>query len=641
MCGIVGGFGRVGQWPIEEMMGAIAHRGPDHQASFVEANVFLGHTRLSIQDLSESGNQPMFSEDGRLVIIFNGEIYNHFELRGELNARHYRSTSDTETLVAAYQQWGIDCLAKLNGIFAFALYDRQEQTLLLARDRFGIKPLYFSSLKHSVSFSSELKALLPVIADRSIDVTALDNYLTFLWSPGVRTPFLSVNKLDPGSSIKFHFVGEELKMEKKEFYQVPFIGKYSDSSEKELIDLCEKKILQAVDRQLLSDVPVGFFLSGGVDSSLLVAMAKRLHPEKTLNCFTIDAGSEISEEGFADDLGYAKKVANHLKVDLHIVKADIDILRDFDKMIWHLDEPQADAAPLNVSNICQQARSMGFKVLIGGTAGDDVFSGYRRHQALEIEKYLKLLPRWVIEGLLKLPLNRKNPFFRRVAKVLKESTQTIEQRLANYYRWLPKETVEQLFSKQYQSIVKQHDPTEYLIDRLADIQNETSWLNRMLYWEMTSFLVDHNLNYTDKMAMAHGVEVRVPFLDNELVEFACTIPPSLKMKGKETKYILKKVAERYLPNEVIYRPKTGFGAPVRKWITTDMKPLIAERLSPKRISDVGVFDSQKVQQLIADNEAGKIDASYSIWSLLAIDSWIHQFSTQKTTEILETTNSKS
>jgi len=641
MCGIVGGFGSVEQWPIEEMMGAIAHRGPDHQASFVEANVFLGHTRLSIQDLSESGNQPMFSEDGRLVIIFNGEIYNHFELRGELNARQYRSTSDTETLLAVYQQWGIDCLAKLNGIFAFALYDRQEQTLLLARDRFGVKPLYFSSLKNSVSFSSELKALLPVIADRSIDVTALDNYLTFLWSPGVRTPFLSVNKLEPGSSIKFHFVGEELKLKKKEFYQVPFIGKYSDSSEKELIDLCEQKILQAVERQLLSDVPVGFFLSGGLDSSLLVAMAKRLHPQKKIDCFTIDAGAEIRDEGFTSDLDYAKKVADYLKVDLHVVKADIDILRDFDKMIWHLDEPQADAAPLNVSNICQQARSMGFKVLIGGTAGDDIFSGYRRHQALEIEKYLKLLPRWVSEGLLKLPLNRKNPLFRRVTKVLKESTQTTEQRLANYYRWLPKETVEQLFNKQYQPIVKQHDPTDYLISRLADIPNETSWLNRMLYWEMTSFLVDHNLNYTDKMAMAHGVEVRVPFLDNELVEFACTIPPSLKMKGQETKYILKKVAERYLPSEVIYRPKTGFGAPVRKWITSDMKPLIAERLSSERINEVGIFDSRKVQQLIADNESGRIDASYSIWSLLAIDSWIRQFSTLKKSEILETTNSKS
>lgn len=631
----------MGQWPIEEMMGAIAHRGPDHQASFVEANVFLGHTRLSIQDLSESGNQPMFSEDGRLVIIFNGEIYNHFELRGELNARHYLSTSDTETLLAAYQQWGIDCLAKLNGIFAFALYDRHEQTLLLARDRFGVKPLYISILKNSVVFSSELKALLPVIADRSIDVAALNNYVTFLWSPGVRTPFLNVNKLEPGFSMRFRFSGDELNVEKSEFYRVPFIGSYSKRTEAELIDACEQKLLAAVDRQLLSDVPVGFFLSGGLDSSLIVAMARRLHPEKKLDCFTIDAGPEISEEGFASDLTYAKKVADYLQVDLHIVKADIDILRDFDKMIWHLDEPQADAAPLNVSNICQQARSMGFKVLIGGTAGDDVFSGYRRHQALEIEKYLKLLPQWASKGFLNLPLSRKNPFFRRVSKVLSESAKTTEQRLVNYYRWLPKETVEQLFSKQYQSIVKQHNPTDYLIDRLAYIPNETSWLNRMLYWEMTSFLVDHNLNYTDKMAMAHGVEVRVPFLDNELVEFACTIPPSLKMKGRETKYILKKVAERYLPKDVIYRPKTGFGAPVRKWITRDMQPLIADRLSPERINEVGIFDSQKIQQLITDNQTGKIDASYSIWSLLAIDSWMRQFSTPSKKEILETTNSKS
>lgn len=640
MCGIVGGWGK-NEWPIAEMLEGIAHRGPDHQATFVEAKIFLGHTRLSIQDLSESGNQPMMSDDGRHVIIFNGEIYNHFDLRKELPPHSYRSTSDTETILVAYQQWGIDCLIKLNGIFAFALFDRQEQSLLLARDRFGVKPLYFSASESEVVFSSEIKALLPALGDKALDVRAMANYLTFLWSPGSDTPFQNVKKLDPGTSILFHFEKNHLKTSSRKFYQTPFTGSYSTAREKELIDTCEQKLLKAVNRQLLSDVPVGFFLSGGLDSSLIVAMAKKLHPNQQWNCFTIDAGSEITDEGFVNDLSYAKKVANHLKVELHIVKADIDILRDFDKMIWHLDEPQADAAPLNVSNICKQARAMGFKVLIGGTAGDDVFSGYRRHQALQFEKYLKLIPRWVSLGFLKLPLNRKNPLFRRASKVLSESAEPTEQRLANYYRWLPKETVEKLFREPYHSIVKQHNPTSYLLDRLSDIPNETSWLNKMLYWEMRSFLVDHNLNYTDKMAMAHGVEVRVPFLDNELVEFACTIPPSLKMKGKETKYILKKVAERYLPHEVIYRPKTGFGAPVRRWITEEKSTTIADRLSEKRINAIGIFDYQKVQQLIQDNQSGKVDASYSIWCLLAIESWVRQFADIKSNKILETAYPKS
>ena len=624
MCGIVGGLGSW-QWPVDEMLAAITHRGPDHQASLIEGNVFLGHTRLSIQDLSESGNQPMISGDGRYVIIFNGEIYNHFELRHQLLPQVYRSTSDTATILAAYQEWGIDCLPKLNGIFAFALYDREKQSLLLARDRFGVKPLYLSATESGVVFSSEIKALLPTIKDKSVDVCSINNYLTFLWSPGSKTPFTSVNKLEPGSFIQFHFEKNELRSHQQKFYQIPFIGSYSSLTEKELIDACEQKLLLAVERQLLSDVPVGFFLSGGLDSSLLVAMARKLHPDQKWNCFTIDTEDQLAEEGFTSDLTYAKQVAQSLDVNLHVVKAEFDIVKDFDDMIWHLDEPQADAAPLNVSNICKQARLLGFKVLIGGTAGDDVFSGYRRHQALQFEKYLKLVPRFVGESILRLPLSQKNPFFRRVTKVLQESTHTTEERLANYYRWLPQEVVNSLFTESNRQILNGYRPTQYFFDRLKDIPQETAWLNKMLYWEMTSFLVDHNLNYTDKMAMAHGVEVRVPFLDNELVEFACSIPPSLKLKGDETKYILKKVGERYLPHDVIYRPKTGFGAPVRRWITNEMSGTIAQRLSAERIKEVGIFDFQKVQQLIEDNQSGKIDASYSIWCLLAIDSWMRQF----------------
>ena len=628
MCGIVGGFGKV-EWPVAEMIHAIAHRGPDHHASFVEGDVFFGHTRLSIQDLSESGNQPMVSDNGRYVIIFNGEIYNHFDLRKELKPRSYRSTSDTETILAAYQEWGVDFLPKLNGIFAFALYDRQDQSLLLARDRFGVKPLYVSEDNNRLIFSSEIKALLPVLKDHSLDVKALHNYLTFLWSPGQATAFIKVKKLNPGSYSYFSFSDGQLQHKNHKFYQIPFTGQYSKSSEQELIDVCEEKLLQAVERQLLSDVPVGFFLSGGLDSSLVVAMAKKLHPNQRWNCFTIDTGDNLTTEGFSSDIVYAEKVAKALDVNLHVVKAEIDIVRDFDYMIWHLDEPQADAAPLNVSNICKKAREMGFKVLLGGTAGDDVFSGYRRHQALQLEKYLRWIPNFLSKVGLSLPLNQQNPVFRRIKKILLESSHSKEVRLANYYRWLPQEVVSALFNESHQQELNDYQPTKYFFDKLKDIPNETSWLNKMLYWEMTSFLPDHNLNYTDKMGMAHGVEIRVPYLDNELVEFACSLPPVLKLKGNETKYILKKVAERYLPKDVIYRSKTGFGAPVRKWITEDLEDVLNERLSRKQIAKAGIFDADKVWKLIEDNKAGVIDASYSIWCLLAIDSWINQFVMQE------------
>lgn len=640
MCGIVGGLGK-NSWPMAEMIGAIAHRGPDRQSSFTEDSVFLGHARLSILDLSEQGNQPMVSEDGRYVIIFNGEIYNHLELRIELKSQEYHSTSDTETILVAYQQWGLDFLPRLNGIFALAIYDRIDKTVLLARDRFGVKPLYISESESQVVFASEIKAMLPVIEDCGVDEKAIFNYLTFLWSPGNQTPIQQVNKLLPGHCVKYSLEKGKLKREEKKFYQIPFIGKYFNSTEKELIDACENKLVQAVERQLLSDVPVGFFLSGGLDSSLLVAIAKRLRPAQQLDCFTIDTGDEISAEGFVPDLNYAKQVAQTLDVRLHIVKADIDIVRDFDGMIWHLDEPQADAAPLNVSNICKVALKNGFKVLIGGTAGDDVFSGYRRHQALLLEKYLQWIPPFLGRSFLALPLDQKQPLFRRLTKVLKESSLPQRDRLANYFRWLPHEVVNGLFTEQQQLELVGYQPTRYLFDRLKDIPDETSWLNKMLYWEMTSFLPDHNLNYTDKMAMAHGVEVRVPYLDNELVEFACQIPPHLKMKGRETKYILKKVAERYLPKEVIYRPKTGFGAPVRKWITSDMKQMIAERLSSPRLKEINLFNPEAVQRLISENERGEIDASYSIWCLLAIESWFRQFIEHKSESHFETAHTKS
>ncbi|MFN3667547.1 MAG: asparagine synthase-related protein, partial [Sediminibacterium sp.] len=325
--------------------------------------------------------------------------------------------------------------------------------------------------------------------------------------------------------------------------------------------------------------------------------------------------------------GYAKKVAETLHVDLKIIKADIDIVQMFDKMIWHLDEPQADAAPLNVLNIAQLARENGIKVLIGGAGGDDIFSGYRRHKALRYEKYFQRVPiifrKFTQLIVQQLPSNK--PLFRRIKKILAGIDKSPLERQAAYFGWLPTDIVKSLFTDQWKQQLEYFDPYGYFYKLEKELPQKSDELSRMLYWELKTFLVDHNLNYTDKMAMAVGVEARVPFLDMELVEFSKLIPSDLKMKGNETKYILKKVAERYLPMDVIYRPKTGFGAPVRQWVTTDLHPLIEDRLSPERLHKRGIFDSKKVWKLIEDNKAGKIDASYSIWSLLAIESWLTQF----------------
>ena len=628
MCGIIGALGVHSYLSSDTALNHISHRGPDSSGVFIKDNLFLGHTRLSIQDLSENGNQPMYSDDKRYVIIFNGEIYNHLEIRRELlTHRDFNSSGDTETVLYAFIEYGVAIFEKLNGIFSFAIFDNQTNEIIIARDHFGVKPLYYYNKDDLFLFGSEIKSFLPFNIDLNISPEAMFNYVSFLWSPGDKTPFEYVKKLLPGTFLKFN-IDKHFNVKPLQFFRLINPKQKSIKTEAQLIDELESHLLKAVERQMLSDVPIGFFLSGGLDSSLLVAMARRLNPELDMKCFTIDQGdNNASDDGFADDLYYAKKVAGYLNVELNIVNANFDIIQMFDKMIWHLDEPQADAAPLNVLNIANLARSQDIKVLIGGTAGDDLFSGYRRHQALNIEKYIKIVPSFIVslvQGTVKL-LPSHLPVFRRLKKLVSNLQQTPIKRQLSYFLWLPENTVHSLFSSDWKEYIKNYDPFEYFYKVVNDLDRHASDLERMLFWELKTFLVDHNLNYTDKLGMAVGVEARVPFLDLDLVKFSQSIPTSMKMRGKETKYILKKVGERYLPHDVIYRPKTGFGAPVRKWIKYDLQPMIDERLSIDRIKSRGIFNPEAVWNLIDQNKSGKIDASYSIWALLAIESWCMQF----------------
>jgi asparagine synthase (glutamine-hydrolysing) len=374
MCGIFGLIDKkkpVQETIIQKACNIISHRGPDDTGYFVSGSIGFGHRRLSILDLSPGGHQPMSSRDGKFRIIFNGEIYNHLDLRKEFLADFsFRSTSDTETLLEGYAIHGESFINHLNGIFAFAILDNDTQCIFIARDQLGVKPLYYYNDGERFLFSSEIKSFSAVPGlHLSPDPEAFFEYLTFLWTPGEKTPFKEVKKLLPGHSFSFSTQSFSADMKPRKYYELPIGSHRQFNSEKEAIDALEQKLLRAVERQMLSDVPVGFFLSGGLDSSLLVAMACKLRPTETLQTFTIDTEMDERSEGFVNDLFYAKKVAEVLGVKLEVVNADIDILRDFDKMIWHLDEPQADAAPLNVLNICSRAKKMGFTVMIGGTGG--------------------------------------------------------------------------------------------------------------------------------------------------------------------------------------------------------------------------------------------------------------------------------
>lgn len=634
MCGILGTLNTSSEDAIR-CLDTIKHRGPDFTSYYQHQNLFLGHQRLSIQDTSENGNQPMFSECGDFVIVFNGEIYNHWEIRKSLKGEYrFKSSSDTETLLYGYIEHGIGILNKLNGIFAFAILQISTGEVIIARDQFGVKPLYYYQNGSNILFSSEIKAICASPTFQSeLDCKSLLSYIQFLWSPGSRTPFQKVKKLLPGHYIKFN-IEEQKQLNPQSYYEIPFDGIYWQKTEAEWIDALDEQLFNAVKRQLLADVPIGFFLSGGLDSSAVVAMAKRAMPDQRLVCYTVDSGNVgMESEGFSDDLYYAQKVADHLGVELCKVKGDIDILQDFDKMIYHLDEPQADLAPLHVYNICKQARKDGCVVLLGGTAGDDVFSGYRRHQALRYERYFRIVPKWV-GGALKYivrKLDGANPKVRRVKKVLAQIGSTPLDRCVGYFMWISHKTSLGLFSKKCQDNIGSYQPLHILKNTFSTVKDK-SLLNKVLMLELKYFLTDHNLNYTDKLSMAVGVEVRVPFLDKELVEFSTKIPPELKMNGVNTKYLLKKVMERYLPHDVIYRSKAGFGVPLRNWIDNDLRPRINTRLSEQSVNELGVFNHAAIQHIISENTAHRIDGSYTILSLLSIDSWLRQFKKWRTVE---------
>ena len=423
------------------------------------------------------------------------------------------------------------------------------------------------------------------------------------------------------------------KIEK--FYEIPFEGQFILlNSEEELIEELDQKLTAAVQATITYLMyQLAFYLSGGVDSSLIVAIARKLNPAKELRCFTINSGSEDSFEGFENDLHYARLVAKHLNVSLCEIDVQANIIEHFDKMIWHLDEPQADPAPLNVMLICQQAQKEGYKVLLGGTGGDDLFSGYRRHQVLTWEKYIVILPQ-IVRNIISASakkLKNSNPNIRRVKKLLLEIKKTPYSRMIGYFSWISWHSNKSLFTPEIQAKINAegYHPDNYMFKLLDNIPEEKNILNQCLYLEMRSFLPDHNLNYTDKMSMSAGVESRIPFLDLELVNFSTKIPPQLKLKGKTAKYILKKVTERYLPKEVVYRSKVGFGAPIRKWITNDLTEKIDTDLSEENVTKRGIFNYPAVKRLIVNTKAGKIDGSYIIWSLLAIESWMKQFVDKK------------
>jgi asparagine synthase (glutamine-hydrolysing) len=629
MCGIAGFLGSFSQSLLSDMIGTIAHRGPDDNGICLikDHGLGLAHRRLAIIDLSSAGHQPMWDVHKRAVIVFNGEIYNYRELRSELirTGFQFRSDSDTEVLLNLYLRDGEAMLSRLNGIFAFAIWNVEKKTLLLARDGLGIKPLYYAQTPRGFLFASEMKALLKETSiGQDIDPSAVQAYLTYLWCPAPHTMLKGVSKLEPGYALRVR----EGKIEQvRQFYDLPYSQAIEPLPEEDAVQQVQDTIRQAVGRQMVADVPVGAFLSGGLDSGAIMAFAREFAGSSRIQCFTIAfEGPAAEKEGMTADLPYAQKIARHLDVDLHTVSVGPNMVDQIEKMIYHLDEPQADPASLNVLFISQLARANGIKVLLSGAGGDDIFTGYRRHHALLMGKSWAWLPkpaRARLKGLTGyLPLSR--PWMRRTAKALQYAELDGDESIVSYFYWCPPSRVSDL-CKPLLHDAGLDTPTSLLLSTLAKVPAHTPTLNRMLYLEAKHFLADHNLNYTDKMSMAAGVEVRVPLLDPDLISLACRLPINYKQRGGEGKWILKKAMEPYLPRDVIYRPKTGFGAPLRYWLRSTLRPVVEEVLSQTSLQRRGLFDPDEVAKLVMLDRQGKVDGAYTIFSLMCIEWWCRIF----------------
>jgi asparagine synthase (glutamine-hydrolysing) len=628
MCGICGTVGRAERHELEQMTELMAHRGPDGSGLELfpgDLPAALGHRRLAIIDPSPAGAQPM-SHRNRWWITYNGELYNFRELRRELEAEgeRFATDCDTEVLLRMFVLRGPAMLERLNGIYAFAVWDNAEKRLFVARDRLGVKPLYYIRQRGLFAFASELKALLPFIEQPTLDHAALADYLTFLWVPDPKTAFAEVSKLPPG-----HFAwveGDELEI--RQWWDLRF--EPQELPEREWRDRVAAKVTEAVRRQTVADVPLGAFLSGGVDSSAVVAaMAAE---DETVSTYTVGfAPEDLEHEIVPDDIRWARRVGRLFHTDYHEETLRPDVLELLPKAIWHLEEPVADPAAISTYLICRAASGR-MPVMLSGMGADEVFAGYPRQLAYRISRWLDALPAPVRRALYAAvsplakpgaPGRLRGPR-RNLWKFVRAEGQPPFERYLSFSSYYARAELAEVLSADVARDLAGYDPFAVHRSYLErDVGGDE--LSKLLYLDAKTFLPCLNLTYTDKMGMAASVEVRVPLLDDDLVALAARIPSDLKLRGLRRKYVFKKSQERTLPREVVWRRKAGFGAPVRSWLAKDLAPAVDDLLSAATLEGRGLVDPGAVRRLWDDNVAGRHDNSLRLYALLSLELWCRTF----------------
>lgn len=629
MCGIYGyiAFGKQFAPTVLANMGrALAHRGPDDEGEMIqnegEIELALGHQRLSIIDLSPSGRQPMSNEDGTIWVTLNGEIYNFQDLRIELQRRghQFRSKSDTEVIVHLYEDDGVALVDRLDGMFAFALWDSKKKLLLLARDRIGKKPLHYSAVGDDLAFASEIKALLqhPQV-DRALDLQALDKYLTYEYIPAPQTIFKSIKKLEPGH----YLLWQKGKASLVQYWDLPMTdAPIAVKSERDYADELQAILDRSVRKRLVADVPVGLFISGGLDSSLVAAFARQA--QEHLECFSIG----FHEPSF-DESRYSAQVATKLGIRHHVKMFQAaDMLQMLQKLPVLIDEPLADPSILPLYLLSQFAAER-IKVVLSGDGGDELFAGYQTYQALCFATKFNALPDPVRHTVKKiaarLPVSHRYLSWDFKLKQFLKGTGVAPE--IGFFRWrgaFDDGDRKQLLSDDVRHELGGHNSYED-IDRYNADSRLTNKLERILYLSMKLYLQDSNLVTVDRASMANGLEVRSPLLDTELVEFACRLPTNLKLHGLTTKYLLKKAADGYLPKKIIYRQKQGFGIPLARWLTSELRSFMLDHLSEHRIRRQGLFEYPYVKRLIDEQLSMTKDNREPLWTLLVFQAWYDRY----------------
>ncbi len=617
MCGIAGIVSRDHGGDIRSMTQALVHRGPDGEGYYEDEQIALGQRRLSIIDI-EGGAQPIANETGTVQLICNGEIYNSPELRDRLIAagHSFRTHTDVEVILHLYEEHGRDCVDHLRGMFAFAIWDCERSLLLLARDHLGQKPLFYHQQGEELYFASEIKAILA--CDRiepQVDLDGLWHYVSLRYLPDQYSLFRGIKKLPAATSAVF----EAGQVELKHYWQPDFRQKNTGTPEI-IEDELDALLRETVGMHLLSDVPVGALLSGGIDSSTVAAIMAQLS-DAPVQSFSIG----VKEHGF-NELPYARMVVDQYGMEPHEKIVEADLIHLMPSMVYHMDEP-SDPFGVGVYLVSQVA-SESVKVVLGGDGGDENFAGYDRFAGQRLVDYYCMFPQWMRKHVLGKFIGLipesfgYNSLAQKAAWVHDMSFYSSGGRYAQSLSFLrfTHEAKQELFTERARSEIGDQDSVAKVL-QFFDAENVDHVVDRMLYTDLMTRMPDHLLALVDRMSMAHSLESRPPMLDYKFVEYAAAIPADLKLKGKELKHILKKVAARYLPPALINRKKQGFSFPIAIWMRTELEGFMRELFSTSRFVEHGIFDGAYIQRLVDEHVSGKSDHNYRLWILINLEFW--------------------